>query len=154
MGSSERQSEVRLDNLKPAAGSTHTKKRRGRGPSSGVGGSAGRGEKGYYSRSGSTKKRGFEGGQMPMHRRLPKRGFKNVWADTVEVVNVRDLAKLPADAVVEPATLKKAGLIRYEQSAVKILGTGDATRAFDVRSCAVSASAEKKITGAGGKVSA
>jgi large subunit ribosomal protein L15 len=143
-----------LDSLKPAAGSTHKNIRLGRGPSSGKGGTAGRGEKGYGSRSGSKKRRGFEGGQMPLHRRLPKRGFKNVWADTVEVVNLRDLKRLPADAVVEPQTLCAAGLIRHADSAVKILGDGDADRAYAIRACAVSASASQKITAAGGKVDA
>lgn len=141
-----------LNELKPAPGSTHSKKRRGRGSSSGLGGSAGRGEKGYLSRSGSTKKRGFEGGQMPLHRRLPKRGFKNIWAEEVQVVNLRDLARLPDGAVVEPDSLKQAGLIRKAEQPVKILGTGDAARAFEVRLCKVSASAEKKIAEAGGKV--
>jgi large subunit ribosomal protein L15 len=141
-----------LSSLKPAEGSTHKKKRIGRGPSSGKGGTSGRGEKGYGSRSGSKKKRGFEGGQMPIHRRLPKRGFKNIWAEPVEVVNVRDLSKLPSDAVVEPATLNEAGLIRHANSAVKILGTGEASRAFEIRTCTLSAAAEKKITEAGGKV--
>ena len=141
-----------LNNLKPAAGSTHSKKRRGRGSSSGLGGSAGRGEKGYYSRSGSTHKRGFEGGQMPIHRRLPKRGFKNIWADDIQVVNLRDLARLPEGAIIEPEILKKAGLIRKVSVPVKILGEGDVTRALEIRSCKVSATAEKKITEAGGKV--
>lgn len=141
-----------LNNLSPAPGSTHSKKRRGRGSSSGLGGSAGRGEKGYYSRSGSTKKRGFEGGQMPIHRRLPKRGFKNIWAEEIQVVNLRDLVKLPADAIIEPVTLAKAGLIRHAEVAVKILATGDAVRAFEIRDCKVSAAAEKKIAEAGGKV--
>jgi len=145
---------VSLSQLKPAPGSTHSRKRIGRGPSSGKGGTSGRGEKGYGSRSGSKKKRGFEGGQMPIHRRLPKRGFKNIWAETVEVVNLRDLKKLPADAVVEPTSLKQAGLIRYEKSAVKILGTGDAERAYTVRACTLSAAAAKKISDAGGKVEA
>jgi large subunit ribosomal protein L15 len=141
-----------LSNLSPAPGSTHPKKRRGRGSSSGLGGSAGRGEKGYYSRSGSTKKRGFEGGQMPIHRRLPKRGFKNIWAVEIQVVNLRDLVKLPADAIIDPATLAKAGLIRDAAVAVKILATGDAVRAFEIHACKVSAAAEKKIAEAGGKV--
>jgi len=141
-----------LNNLKPASGSTRSRKRRGRGSSSGLGGSAGRGEKGYLARAGSHKKPGFEGGQLPLHRRLPKRGFKNVWAEEVQVVNVKDLAKLPEGAVVEPEALKKAGLIRRVSQPVKILGTGDAARAFEIRSCKVSAAAEKKITEAGGKV--
>jgi large subunit ribosomal protein L15 len=141
-----------LDNLKPASGSTHPKRRRGRGSSSGLGGSAGRGEKGYLARAGSHKKRGFEGGQKPLHLRLPKRGFKNIWADEVQVVNLKDLARLPEGTVVEPEALKKAGLIRRVSQPVKILGTGEAVRAFEIRSCKVSAAAEKKITEAGGKV--
>jgi large subunit ribosomal protein L15 len=143
-----------LHQLKPAAGSKHVKKRRGRGSSSGLGGSAGRGEKGYYARAGSTKKRGFEGGQKPIHLRLPKHGFKNIWAEEVQVVNVGDLARLPQDAVVEPQSLKKAGLIRKISIPVKILGTGDVKRAFDVRDCTLSATAERKITEAGGKLAA
>ncbi len=141
-----------LNNLSPAPGSTHSKKRRGRGSSSGLGGSAGRGEKGYYSRSGSTKKRGFEGGQMPIHRRLPKRGFKNIWADQVQVVNLRDLVKLPAGTIIEPGMLAKAGLIRHADVAVKILATGEAVRAFEIHNCEVSVAAAKKIADAGGKV--
>jgi large subunit ribosomal protein L15 len=141
-----------MHQLKPAPGSTHLRRRIARGSSAGSGGSAGRGEKGYYSRSGSRHKRGFEGGQMPIHRRLPKRGFKNVWAEPVQVVNLRDLARLPEGAVVEPQTLKRAGLIRKVSVPVKILGTGDAGRPFEVRSCRVSAAAEKKIADAGGKV--
>jgi len=140
-----------MNKLTPAPGSTFTKKRLGRGPGSGTGGTAGRGEKGYYSRSGSVMKRGFEGGQMPMHRRLPKRGFTNVWATDNEVVNLRDLKKLP-DTKVTPEALKKAGLIRYETSAVKILAMGDADRAYEISLCTVSESAAQKITAAGGKV--
>ncbi len=143
-----------LNSLKPAEGSTHKKKRVGRGPSSGKGGTSGRGENGYGSRAGSKKKRGFEGGQMPIHRRLPKRGFKNIWAELVEVVNVCELKKLPDDAIVEPATLSEAGLIRHANSAVKILGTGDVARAYEIRTCSLSATAAKKITEAGGKVDA
>jgi large subunit ribosomal protein L15 len=143
-----------LTNLKPAPGSTHTKHRRGRGSSSGAGGSAGRGEKGYYARAGSTKKRGFEGGQLPIHRRLPKRGFKNIWADLVQVVNVRDLARIPEGTVIDPSALKKAGLIRHVSQPVKILGEGQAARAFEVRLCKVSETAQKKIAEAGGRVDA
>lgn len=141
-----------LNRLTPAPGSTHTKKRVGRGSSSGSGGSAGRGEKGYLSRSGSVKKRGFEGGQKPIHLRLPKRGFKNIWAEEVQVLNVRDLSRMPEGSVVEPETLKQAGLIRKVGVPVKILGEGAVERAFEIRSCKLSATAEKKITEAGGKV--
>jgi large subunit ribosomal protein L15 len=140
-----------LDKLTPATGSTHHDKRLGRGPASGTGGTAGRGEKGYYSRSGSVHKRGFEGGQMPMHRRLPKRGFTNVWAVAGEIVNLRDLKKLDS-TVVTPEILKQAGLIRYESSPVKILGVGEADRPYEISDCAVSASVAQKIAAAGGKV--
>lgn len=141
-----------LRNLQPAPGSTQTKKRRGRGPGSGLGGSAGRGEKGYLARSGSVRKRGFEGGQMPIYRRLPKRGFKNIWAEEIQVVNLRDLAKLPEGSAVEPESLKKAGLIRHATQPVKILGTGEVSRAFEVRECELSQTAREKITAAGGRV--
>ncbi|MBI5059827.1 50S ribosomal protein L15 [candidate division KSB1 bacterium] len=140
-----------LSNLKPAAGSTHKKKRIGRGPSSGSGGSAGRGEKGYLARAGSVRKKGFEGGQMPIYRRLPKFGFKNLWADPVQIVNIRDLDKLTGTTV-DAASLKQAGLIRYVEQAVKILGNGDAKRPYEVKGCKLSASAAAKITGAGGRV--
>lgn len=140
-----------MHKLTPAPGSTQTKRRLGRGPGSGTGGTAGRGEKGYYSRSGSVHKRGFEGGQMPLHRRLPKRGFTNVWAEGNEVVNLRDLKKL-ADTTVNPEVLKQAGLIRHSDSAVKILGMGDADRAYQISMCTVSEPAAQKITAAGGKV--
>ena len=142
-----------MDNLTPAKGSTHSKKRLGRGPGSGVGGTSGRGEKGYYSRSGSVLRRGFEGGQMPLYRRLPKRGFTNVWAEFTEVVNLRDLKKLP-DTTVTPEALKKAGLIRYADSAVKVLAMGDADRAYQISLCTVSKAAAEKITAAGGSVAA
>lgn len=140
-----------MHKLTPAPGSTQTKRRYGRGPGSGTGGTAGRGEKGYYSRSGSTHKRGFEGGQMPLHRRLPKRGFTNIWADGHEVVNIRDLNKLDG-TIVTPELLKNAGLIRNSESAVKILSMGDADRAFQISLCTASASALVKITAAGGTV--
>lgn len=138
-----------MHKLTPAPGSTHTQRRLGRGPGSGTGGTSGRGEKGYYSRSGSVHKRGFEGGQMPLHRRLPKRGFTNVWAEGSEVVNLRDLKKLP-DTTVTPEALKKAGLIRYADSVVKILSMGECDRAYQVSLCSASESAAKKITAAGG----
>jgi large subunit ribosomal protein L15 len=141
-----------LSNLRPAPGSTHKKKRLGRGSSAGQGGTAGRGEKGYYSRSGSVHKIGFEGGQMPIHRRLPKRGFKNIWAEETQVVNVGDLKRIPDGVAIEPESLKKAGLIRHAGQPVKILGTGEAARAYEVRACSLSATAKKKITEAGGKV--
>jgi large subunit ribosomal protein L15 len=89
---------------------------------------------------------------LPIHRRLPKRGFKNVWAEATQVVNLRDLAKLPDGVKVEPASLKKVGLVRYAEVSVKILGTGEATRAYEVNACELSQSARDKILAAGGKV--
>ncbi len=141
-----------LSKLTPAKGSTHKTKRIGRGPSSGHGGSATRGEKGYLARAGSVHKKGFEGGQTQIYRRLPKFGFKNIWAEEVQVVNLRDLGRLPQGVVVEPETLKQAGLIRKVSLPVKILGMGDVSRAFEVKNCKVSETAAAKITGAGGKV--
>ncbi len=141
-----------LSKLTPAKGSTHKEKRIARGPSSGHGGSATRGEKGYLARAGSVRKRGFEGGQMPIYRRLPKFGFKNIWAEEIQIVNLRDLKKLAEGTVVEPQALKKAGLIRKASVPVKILGTGEPGRALEIRNCHVSATAESKITAAGGKV--
>lgn len=90
---------------------------------------------------------------MPIHRRLPKRGFKNIWAEETQVVNLRDLAKLPDGVAVEPETLKKAGLVRHTTRTVKILGTGEASRAYEVNACELSQSARDKIVAAGGKAS-
>jgi large subunit ribosomal protein L15 len=104
------------------------------------------------SRSGAGRKLGFEGGQMPIHRRLPKRGFKNIWGEDSQVVNVGDLEKLPPDADVEPGTLKQAGLVASATKPVKLLGDGDVTRSYTVRSITLSKTAREKITSAGGTV--
>lgn len=142
---------MKLGDLKPAEGSTRNKKRIGRGNASGWGRNAGRGEKGYGSRSGSKSAGMFEGGQMPLHRRLPKRGFKNPFRKEYEVVNLRDLGRVEGD-VVNNETLLKAGLVRREDSRVKILGEGEIDRALDVTALAFSKSAVEKIEKAGGKV--
>lgn len=142
---------MKLGELKPAKGSVKNKKRIGRGNASGWGRNAGRGEKGYGSRSGSKSAGLFEGGQMPLHRRLPKRGFKNPFRKEYEVVNLRDLGRVEGD-VVNAETLKAAGLIRSVDSRIKILGEGDVERAFDVTAPAFSKSAVEKIEKAGGKV--
>jgi large subunit ribosomal protein L15 len=141
-----------LRDLKPAPGSVKKSKRLGRGSGSGKGGTAGRGDKGQMSRSGAGRKLGFEGGQMPIHRRLPKRGFKNIWREDVQVVNVGDLARLPQDAEVEPETLRQAGLVASANKPVKLLGGGDVTRSYTVRSITLSKTAREKITSAGGTV--
>lgn len=141
-----------LHHLKPAPGSTKKRKRLGRGSSSGKGGTSGRGEKGQMSRSGASRKLGFEGGQMPIHRRLPKRGFKNIWRKEVQVINLRDLAKLPQGTEVEPEALKRAGLVASATKPIKLLGMGEVERPYSIRSLVLSKSAREKITSAGGMV--
>jgi large subunit ribosomal protein L15 len=140
-----------LGNLIRPDGATHKKKRVARGDSSGWGGTAGRGHKGQKARSGAKIRRGFEGGQMPLQRRLPKRGFKNIYRKPVSAVNVRELVRFEAGAVIEPKMLKAAGLIRSETDLVKILGVGELDRALTVRAQAFSKSAREKIEQAGGK---
>lgn len=141
-----------LSNLSPQKGSTKQRKRLGRGPGSGHGKTAGRGHKGFKARSGSGVKPGFEGGQMPLQRRLPKRGFNNVFRKEYAVVNVKDLDKLDAGAKVDRQTLVAAGLIRAKDSFVKILGDGQLTKKFIVAVDKVSESARKKIENAGGTI--
>ena len=140
-----------LSNLKPAKGSTQYKKRVGRGPGSGLGKTAGKGNKGHKARTGGATNPGFEGGQMPMYRRLPKRGFTNPFKVRAQPVNLKDLGKVSVTEI-NPDTLSTAGLIPKPTVAVKILGTGDVSRAYTVRGVAVSASARAKIEAAGGKI--
>jgi large subunit ribosomal protein L15 len=141
-----------LNNLKPARGAKHSKKRVGRGPGSGNGKTAGRGNKGAQSRSGYSYKRGFEGGQMPLHRRVPKRGFNNIFRTEYDVVNLDQLeARFDAGATVTPDALREAGLIRNRQSRIKVLGRGDVTKALTVQAHKFSGSAAQKLAGAGGK---
>jgi large subunit ribosomal protein L15 len=142
-----------LHNLRPPKGSVATPKRKGRGPGSGLGKTAGRGQKGQRARKSGNVRPGFEGGQMPLIRRVPKRGFTNPFRTPAQVVNVRDLAKLAADDV-SPATLVAAGLASRAGDPVKILGTGEVTRAYVVRGCALSAGARAKIEQAGGRIEA
>lgn len=143
---------IDLSNLSPAEGSTHRRKRVGRGPSSGNGKTAGRGQKGQKSRSGGSPRVGFEGGQMPLSRRLPKRGFKNVFAKTVAVVNVSDLNRFDGSEPVDLVALRAAGLVRGQVDGVKILGNGDLDKKLNVIVDAISASAREKIEKAGGSV--
>lgn len=137
--------------LKPAEGSRRDRKRVGRGPGSGNGKTSGRGEKGQKSRSGYSAKRGFEGGQMPLHRRVPKRGFTNIFRVTYRTVNIERLNGLPAGSLVTPESLQSAGLLRKGRSPVKILGNGDLKVALTVRVHKYTGSAAKKIEAAGGK---
>src|SRR3954470_7869117 len=110
---------IGLNNIKAPTGATHKKKRVGRGPGSGLGKTSGRGEKGQKSRSGYTSKRGFEGGQMPLHRRLPKRGFTNIFKKQHAVVNVSDLERFDNGATVDEPALRQAGLIKGRNEGIK-----------------------------------
>ena len=142
---------ITLSSLRPAAGSTPARKRVGRGPGSGLGKTAGKGHKGHKARTGGSTNPGFEGGQMPMYRRLPKRGFTKPFRVEVQPVNLRQLSKL-AGQEVSPETLYAAGLIGKPGAPVKLLATGDADRAYVVRGVALSASARAKIEAAGGSI--
>jgi large subunit ribosomal protein L15 len=140
-----------LHDLKPSPGSHRPRKRVGRGPGSGSGKTSGRGQKGQKARSGGSVRPGFEGGQMPLHRRIPKRGFTPLNRTEYQVVNVRDLEEVEADAIT-PRVLREAGLIGSMKKLVKILGTGEIARAVKVEAHAFSDSARAKIEAAGGSV--
>jgi len=140
-----------LSNLKPAVGSTKTRKRIGRGQGSGTGKTAGKGHKGQKARSGGSVKPGFEGGQMPMQRRLPKRGFTPLTKKVYALVNLRDLELFEAGSVVDLEVLTQSGLVNSVGDGVKILGTGDLTKALTVKAHKFSKSALEKIAAAGGK---
>ncbi len=142
-----------LNNLHPAKGSTHKKKRVGRGPGSGLGKTAGRGEKGQKSRSGYSSKTGFEGGQMPLHRRLPKRGFTNIFKKQWIEVSLRALDRhFNTDDEVSPEGLRDRGLIKKAKHDIVVLGTGDISKALRVSAHRFTRSAREKIEKAGGAV--
>lgn len=140
-----------LSNLKPAIGSTKNRKRLGRGAGSGTGKTAGKGHKGQKARSGGSIKAGFEGGQMPLQRRLPKRGFTPLEKKVYALVNLRDLELFEAGSVVDMEALGKAGLVKALGDGIKILGDGDLTKALTVKAHKFSKSAVAKIEAAGGK---
>jgi large subunit ribosomal protein L15 len=143
---------VNLSNLKPARGSRHRKVRVGRGIGSKLGRTAGKGNKGQKSRKGYSRRPGFEGGQMPLRRRIPKRGFHNPTRVEYAVVNVETLSVFPAGETVTPELLIASGMIREARALIKVLGDGELTSAITVRAHKFSKSAEEKITRAGGKV--
>jgi large subunit ribosomal protein L15 len=143
---------MNLHTLTPAPGSRRPRKRVGRGPGSGSGKTSGRGEKGQKSRSGYSRKRGFEGGQMPLHRRLPKRGFTNIFRTEYRTVNVDRLNTFAAGSEVTPESLFEAGLLRKGAGGVKILGNGELKVALTVRAHRFTRSAVQKIEAAGGAV--
>ena len=142
---------MRLDELQPAEGSKFAPKRVGRCIGSGTGKTSGKGHKGQNARSGGGVRPGFEGGQMPLYRRLPKRGFKNIFAKQYVSINVEDLNKLEDGTEVTAEVLKKAGIISKTLDGVKILGRGEVTKKLTVKVAKYSASAKEKIEKAGGK---
>ena len=144
---------MKLHTLSPAPGSKKAPKRKGRGTGSGLGKTAGRGQDGQKSRSGGGVRPGFEGGQMPLARRLPKRGFSNArFKKTFAIVNVGDLNIFDANTVITPELLLERGLVRKLNDGLKILGNGEVEKAFTVKAHKISKSAEEKILAGGGKV--
>ena len=141
-----------LHDLKPPRGSTQARRRVGRGPGSGLGKTSGKGMKGEKARSGGGRRPGFEGGQMPLIRRIPKRGFTNPFKEPAQVVNVRHLSLLAEGVEVTPDTLFGAGLVRRPDTPIKLLGMGEVARKLAVRGVTVSASARTKIEQAGGTI--
>ena len=138
-----------LSNLRPPSGATHSKKRRGRGQGSGNGKTAGRGHKGAKSRSGFKHKRGFEGGQMPLHRRVPKRGFHNPFREEYDVVNLDTLAeRFETGVTITPELLRETGLVGSKR--IKVLARGDVGKALTVQAHKFSGKAAEKIAAAGG----
>ena len=142
---------MNLHELSPAPGSTQVAKRKGRGPGSGNGKTAGRGHKGQWARSGGGVRIGFEGGQRPLTRRLPKRGFNNIFAKPLEIVNVASLNKFEDGAVVSVSDLLEKGILSKCEYGGKVLGNGEVTKKLTVRANAFSESAKEKIEKAGGK---
>ncbi|MDE5995956.1 MAG: 50S ribosomal protein L15 [Eubacterium sp.] len=143
---------MKLHELSPAEGSKKAVKRIGRGAGSGQGKTAGKGHKGAKARSGYSRQAGFEGGQMPLQRRLPKRGFNNIFRTEYAVVNLSSLEeRFESGAVVDAESLKACGLIKKELDGVKVLGKGEITKALTVKVAAISESAKAKIEAAGGK---
>ena len=140
-----------INDLSPVPGSTHVDKRKGRGHATGNGKTAGRGHKGQKARSGGGTRIGFEGGQMPLARRIPKRGFNNIFAKPLESVNVSALEKFESGSTVDAQILIKEGILSKCTYGVKILGNGEITKSLTVKAAAFSESAKQKIEAAGGK---
>ena len=143
---------MKLHTMKRPIGSARSKKRVGRGEGSGKGKTSGRGHKGYKSRSGSRIKAGYEGGQMPLQRRLPKRGFHPIRKTVYQAINIRDLERHPQVVKYHPEVMKELGLIRRLNRPVKVLGSGSIERKIHVRAHAFSRTAREKIVSAGGEV--
>ena len=143
---------MKLHELSPPSRSRKISRRLGRGVGTGSGKTAGRGTKGYNSRSGGGVRPGYEGGQMPIQRRLPKRGFTNIFRKRIAVINIRDLLTFKSGSLVDEAALAKAGLIKGKKDGIKLLGQGEISIALNVKLSHVSKSAREKIEAAGGSV--
>ncbi|MGE5698575.1 MAG: 50S ribosomal protein L15 [Deltaproteobacteria bacterium] len=141
---------MKLNDLRPAKGATSAKKRIGRGQGSGLGQTSGKGHKGLRARSGGGTKPGYEGGQMPLQRRLPKRGFVNIFRKEYTIVHVKDLNRFESGSVVDVAALKAAGLVRKVSDCVKLLADGDVDRPLTVKVDKASRAAAGKVAAAGG----
>ena len=142
---------MKLHELKAVPGATKAPKRKGRGTATGQGKTGGRGMNGQNSRSGGGTRPGFEGGQMPLYRRIPKRGFTNIWATEYTVLNVNDLNRFEAGTVVTPELLKEEGLVKQVKDGIKILGNGELEKNITVQAHKFSKTAIEKIESAGGK---
>ena len=143
---------MKLNELSPPDGSRGTRKRVGRGVGSGQGKTAGRGTKGHNSRSGGGVRPGFEGGQMPLHRRLPKRGFTNIFKKKIAVINIRDLARFESGSIVDEAALIRVGLVKGRRDGIKLLGQGEIKIPLTIKVNGVSKNAREKIIAAGGNI--
>ena len=143
---------MKLNELSPPAGSRRPRKRLGRGVGSGTGKTAGRGTKGQNSRSGGGVRPGFEGGQMPIHRRLPKRGFTNIFKKKIAVINIHDLSTFESGSVVDEAALVRMGLVKGQRDGIKLLGNGEIKIPLTIKVNGASTGARDKIIAAGGKV--
>jgi large subunit ribosomal protein L15 len=143
---------MKLNELLPPDGSRGTRKRVGRGVGSGQGKTAGRGSKGHNCRSGGGVRPGFEGGQMPLHRRLPKGGFTNIFKKKIAVINIRDLARFESGSIVDEAALLRAGLVKGRRDGIKLLGQGEITIPLTIKVNEVSKNAREKIISAGGNI--
>ncbi len=143
---------MKLNELSPSPGSLKNRKRIGRGPGSGFGTTAGRGYNGQNSRSGGGVRPGYEGGQMPIHRRLPKRGFTNIFKKKYAILNIQDLSKFESGSVVDEQAAIKAGLVKGKRDGIKLLGMGEISVPLTIKSFLVSKTAQDKIEKAGGTV--
>ncbi len=143
---------MQLHELSPEKGAKKNRKKVGRGPGSGMGKTSTRGHKGLKSRSGGNVRPGFEGGQMPIYRRLPKRGFFNIFKTKISILNIRDLDRFEDGATIDITALKSAGMVKGRTDNVKILGTGEVTKKFSLKNILVSKTAREKIETAGGSI--